>query len=89
MFPGCSEGRTAFSGHAGAAGSKALHLASTALIGEGHRTSTEMEDHNLYYLGIVASAPSGLRLVQLLHIITSVMNMFTLFYRKSQRKKKC
>lgn len=30
-----------------------------ALIGEGHMTSTEMEDHNLYDLGIVASAPSG------------------------------
>lgn len=26
---------------------------------EGHRTSTETEDHNLYYLGIVASVPSG------------------------------
>ncbi len=40
-------------------------------------TSTEMEDHNLYYLGIVASVPSGPRLVQLLHIITSVMNVNT------------
>ncbi len=40
-------------------------------------TSTEMEDHNLYYLGIVASVPSGPRLVQLLHIITSVMNVKT------------
>ncbi len=40
-------------------------------------TSTEMEDHNLYYLGIVASAPSGPRLVQLLHITTSVMNVHT------------
>ncbi len=40
-------------------------------------TSTEMEDHNLYYLGIVASVPLGPRLVQLLHIITSVMNVNT------------
>lgn len=32
---------------------------SAALIGEGYRTSTETEDHNLYYLGIVASTPSG------------------------------
>ncbi len=32
MFPGCSEGRTAFSGHAGAAGSKALHLESLAAL---------------------------------------------------------
>lgn len=32
---------------------------SAALIGEGYRTSTETEDHNLYYLGIVAPTPSG------------------------------
>lgn len=82
MFPGSSEGRPAFSGHRGAAGSKALHLESLAgwrcdvLLGKGYRTSGKTSSSLLFgNCGLRLQGPSW---AQLLREATWVMSLFTL-----------